>query len=82
MITVKLLKDYPIREDIVISKGSEITIGEYRAIQLAKRGFIKNVVADHKKVQDEQKASSGRQQKEEKPQEVIHKIEVDDNEQQ
>ena len=49
----KLLKDYPIRHDIVMKSGGVIAISDYRAVQLIAAGFIEGKVdakkarADH-----------------------------------
>lgn len=69
---ITLTKDYEIRHDIIILKGSKIKVGPYRAYQLAQAGLVEDkigggVVTDHKK-------KSERVKKEDKPQIVEHKI--------
>ena len=69
---VVLMKDYPVRHDIIIETGSAIHIGEQRILQLKKGGFVEEE-ADKKKAKEALK--NARVKIEEKPQTVIHKIE-------
>lgn len=39
---IELIKDYAIRHDIVIEKGSTIHVGPHRAAQLIKGGYVKD----------------------------------------
>jgi len=40
-MNIKLIKDYPIRHDIIVKKGAFIEVSEKRAEQLLKGGFWK-----------------------------------------
>lgn len=63
MERVKLLKDYPIRADIIIETGSYMHIGESRAVQLANGGFIESEL-DEEAVKAKQKKKANRINKE------------------
>ena len=67
-----LVKDYPIRHDIIIKSGSEIEVGPNRELQLIQAGFAEGDIDPE--VIETHKAKANRKQKEDKPQIVEHKI--------
>ncbi len=69
---VVLKKDYAIRHDIIIETGSVIHMGEYKALQLKRNGFL-DFEGDSKKIEKEQ-TTKGRKKVENAPQIVEHVI--------
>ena len=72
---VVLIKDYPVRHDMIIETGSAIHISENRALQLARNGFLEFKGSGKKQNQEQTKA--GRVKKEIEPIEIQKDISED-----
>ena len=72
---VVLIKDYPIRHDMVIETGAAIWMSENRALQLARKGFLE-VKGDAKKA-TKKALKDARIKKEDTP--AVTEIKIEDN---